>query len=115
MRERELAHRIGEKQLFFRECEVHRRAFGFQTPCKATRKRLRQKEASKLRFVRGGSVGLTRSSRKPVPLPARMKAEPAAISDSRTTVIVRRMPAPPAIFSRSTPRLVWLFCQPVSP
>src|SRR5205085_3402180 len=79
----------------------------------AARKRWRQNEASKLRLNGGGSVGLTRSSTKQVTLASRSMRAPAAISPSVATVQVRLMPAPLAIFSRSTPRLVWLCCQPV--
>ena len=62
-----------------------------------------------LRLKGGGSSGLTFSTTKAVPLPSRSMRPPSASSVSLAIVRARLMPGPAAIFSRSTPRLVWLF------
>ncbi len=73
------------------------------------RKRVRQEAGFKSRLNAGGSASFTRSRTNAVPLPSRIRREPSAMPASLSMVRVRLMPAPAAIFSRSTPRLVWLF------
>src|SRR5262249_38697218 len=115
MVERKAPHRVGEELLFLGEGEVHGRALIAQAPGSAARKRSRSSEGSKWRLNGAGSPGLTRRFTKALPLVSRKSRAAAAMSDSCATVAVCAMPVPAAIFSRSTPRLVWLFCQPVSP
>jgi hypothetical protein len=56
-----------------------------------------------LRLKAGGSVGVTRSTTKAVPLPSRSRRAPPAISSWDAIVRVALIPEPAAIFSRSTP------------
>ena len=62
-----------------------------------------------LRLKAGGSVGFTRSSTKAAPFPSRSIRAPSPSSSSALIMRVALIPEPAAIFSRSTPRLVWLF------
>src|SRR5215212_2331965 len=113
--EGEAPHRFGKQPLLVREGEIHGAALALRSPNRCARKRSRRNDASKLRRNAGGSFGLTRTDTKEVPFPSRRSSAPVARSSATATVAVRLIPAPAAIFSRSTPRLVWLRCQPVSP